>query len=227
MKAIAVITMFIDHFAMIVLPHVQSAMEPLFFVGQKAYSLYTILRLIGRIAFPLYGFLLAEGYTHTRSKKNYGSSLLIFAVVSEIPWNLAHSGSFLFSKQNVFFTLFLGFLGIHVISTFVEEKKEYVKAGLFLMLLFAVSYLLRADYGYVGFAAILFIYVMRRHKLFRTVIGPALYADPIAVLFGFIFMDLYNGKRGFIKGKVLKYAFYAFYPVHLLALYLITKAVYG
>ena len=107
---IALVTMIIDHIGAIIIHEFPKALVSLFSVGSQRFSLYMIFRLIGRVAFPIYCFLLVEGFLHTHSRKKYGINLLAFALISEIPWNLEHTGTLLYEKTNVFFTLFLGFL---------------------------------------------------------------------------------------------------------------------
>ena len=81
-----------------------------------------VLRIIGRLAFPLFIFLLVQGFMHTKSKLKYAVRLLVFALIAEIPFDLAHSGNFIsLGYQNVFFTLLLGFLFM-CISEYIEKK---------------------------------------------------------------------------------------------------------
>ena len=112
MKMIALITMLIDHTASVLLRQIEAADVPFVQVGKYALTLYTLCRLIGRFAFPIYAFLITEGYKYTHDRKKYGISLFVFALISEIPWNLEHTGDLFWSRQNVFFTLFTGYLGI-------------------------------------------------------------------------------------------------------------------
>lgn len=129
----------------------------LFFrLGSHELSFYKIMRYIGRMAFPIFVFLLIEGFCHTHDKKKYGRNLLIFAILSEIPWNLIHSGTLLYPKQNVFFTLLLGYIGMCVIEKYPLKK---IKQAVFLFGLLIASMLFQADYGVVGFGYILLIYI--------------------------------------------------------------------
>ena len=92
-----------------------------------------------------------EGFVHTRSVKRYAGKLLLFAVLSEIPWNLTHSGNFLYGGQNVMFTLLFGLLGLWVIRDFQGDPQ---KQSAFLLGLLALSVVFRADYGCAGFGFI-------------------------------------------------------------------------
>lgn len=107
LKIIAVITMIIDHTGVAIVSHLPGYDDK----ESLIYALYWICRLIGRIAFPLYLFMLVEGFEHTRNKANYMLRLFLFCFLSELPFDLALRGTlFDFKHQNVFFTLLLGFL---------------------------------------------------------------------------------------------------------------------
>ncbi len=224
LKFIALITMTIDHTAAIILSQMPFAFVPLMTIGSETITVYFLCRLVGRTAFPLYCFLIAEGYVHTHNRKRYGADLLLFAFLSEIPWNLEHTGGFLYPAQNVFFTLFLGFLAICLYEAFKEKP---VRCFLLLATLVTAAILIKADYGAKGVALILLLYVLRERRAVSTALGCCFFADPWKVMPSFALMNLYNGKRGLIQGKIAKYAFYAFYPVHILILYGIRAACFG
>lgn len=218
LKMLAVVTMLIDHLALY-LWRVDPAMwEPLLTIGGRALTPYLLLRGIGRLAFPIFAFLIVEGYQHTRDRWRYGRNLLLFAILSEVPWNLVHTGTWHYSYQNVFFTLFLGYLGICA----MEHCRDNWRHQTFSMLaLLAASVVLRADYGAVGFGFILLVYILRHNRLIQTVIGSCTLPSSWVAGLAFIPINMYNGCRGFIQGPVFKYAFYAFYPLHLLVIYLL------
>lgn len=112
LKWIAIITMFIDHAAAIIYERYLYT-KPDFSFGEPSKDLYMYLglRAIGRIAFPIYIFLMVQGFTHTRSKLKYALRLGAFALISEIPFNLGFQGTLTYlGYQNVFFTLLFGFL---------------------------------------------------------------------------------------------------------------------
>ena len=215
LKLIAMVTMLIDHIAFFLLSDRFWWIQALFTVGKTVVTPYYILRTIGRLAFPIYCFLLAEGFIHTRDRKKYGVNLLIFALISEIPWNFAHSGTWHYGEQNVFFTLFLGYCGLCVIE-YLKEKPVVQIIGL--LSLFAVTFFLEADYGYIGFAVILVMYLLRKIAVARAVISVCLLGTTWRAGLAFIPIGLYNGQRGFIKGRVGKYICYLFYPLHMLIL---------
>ena len=224
LKMTALLCMLIDHSAAVILGQIDTANADLISIGSHGVSLYWICRMIGRLAFPIYSFLITEGYIHTHDKKKYGISLLCFALISEIPWNLEHSGRLLYRSQNVFFTLFLGFLAICLYEKYKENKQKLLIS---LMALFAVSVILKADYGSRGLGFILFLYIMRDKKILQAVIGSCFFSLSWAVMAAFIPINMYNGERGFIKGKAAKYAFYAAYPLHILLLYFLRAKYFG
>lgn len=216
LKIIATAAMLIDHIAAVFL---KDSPIVLFTFLSRTLTLYALLRGIGRIAFPIYAFLITEGYLHTRDRKRYGISLALFALLSEVPWDLLHRGKyFTISTQNVFFTLFLGYLAICMFERYRE--KPFIQAA-WLLGLMLVSIVLRADYGITGYCFILFMYALRERELLRAVIGCGILSSRWVAGLAFIPITMYNGKRGFIRGQFAKYCFYLFYPLHLLVLYLI------
>ncbi|MBQ8467912.1 MAG: hypothetical protein IJ546_09510 [Prevotella sp.] len=126
LKIVAVVTMLIDHLALYLWRVDPDMWEPLFTIGHHTLTPYLLLRGIGRLAFPIFAFLIVEGYQHTRDRWRYGRNLLVFALLSELPWNLVHTGTWHYSHQNVFFTLFLGYLGICVIEHYRTYWSRYV-----------------------------------------------------------------------------------------------------
>lgn len=218
LKLIAIITMFIDHFAFLLGPELPFMEVPLFALGEFDVTFYFLMRKIGRLSFPIFCFLITEGFIHTKNQIKYGVRLLAFAVVSEIPYNLMVSGEFLdSSKQNIYFTLFLGFLLIYIFENLDSEIKKAV-----IMALVAVTAVfLHADYGLRGVLLILVMYVLRKHPTIQALLSYQFLSGGIAALAAFIPINMYNGQRGFIKSDILKYGFYLFYPVHIILLVII------
>lgn len=221
LKLLAVSAMLVDHFASILM---EDTYITIFRFGERTVDLYEMMRIIGRISFPLFAFLLVEGFLHTRNVRRYAGDLLLFALLSEIPWNLAHSGRLIHGGQNVLFTLLFGLLGQWVIRDYQGDrrKKAALLAGLLIL-----SIVFRADYGCNGFGFILMLYLLREQKLYRAVVGCCVLPARWIAGLAFIPISLYNGRRGFIRSKPLKYMFYLIYPVHLLALYWIRRTTIG
>ena len=199
LKVIAMLSMLIDHIA--------------YYYGCDNPYLYELMRTVGRIAFPTFAFLLAEGFVHTRNRQQYLISLFAFALLSEIPWMLLnHDGS-----HNVIFTLLAGILGLHVI----ENSKSHWVTAICITLIGLATILADTDYSWRGFGLVLIFYMFRGRPELQTLFGiPLMYEYGImGVLVAFSVIWLDNGERGFIQGKAWKYAFYAFYPVHLMMIY--------
>lgn len=237
LKIIAIAIMLIDHIGAVILTRaliqrgLMNATDPetlSVFLESNAVLYYTcpIFRQIGRIAFPIFCFLLVQGFLHTHNLKKYLGRLFLFALISELPFDLAFSGKlFNWSHQNVFFTLFFGILAIAGIRL-AEQKKEWhiIWRVLFSMLVVGVCVvavsLLKPDYDILGVLAIVIIYLFRRRKTLAVGIGCAVLME-IAVFISLIPIHLYNGERG----RSVKWLFYLFYPVHILVLYLISCAM--
>lgn len=210
LKLIALITMIIDHTGAI------------FFSGQDLY------RIIGRLAFPIYCFLLVEGFFHTKSREKYATRLFIFALISELPFDYAFFGGLNGSHQNIFFTLFLGLSGIWISESF-RHKNPLVSIAGFVGAA-ELAALLNTDYTILGILYILIFYFARSmpHGLkeiyILLAIGTATSflsgSIQMYAIFAVIPIMLYNGKPG-LGSRLLQYGFYAAYPVHLMILYLI------
>ena len=216
LKLLAVLSMLVDHIGLFVFRNDDNFLQVLCTLGNREVTPYFLMRAFGRLAFPIFAFLVVEGFVHTRDRFKYGRNLLSFAFISELPWNFVHTGTWHCPSQNVFFTLFLGYMGLCCISYWKEESIKKVIGLLFLL---AISFKFRADYGYRGFAFILMLYALRDSLLLKSVIGCCMLPGAWIPSLAFIPIALYNGQRGFIQGSLGKYCFYAFYPLHLMILY--------
>ena len=203
--------------------HYEAFREPLFVVGRHVVNWYFLLRCVGRLAFPLFCFLMVEGFLHTHDRKKYGRNLLVFALLSEIPWNLTHGGHLYGSSQSVMFTLLLGYLALVVVERWERDLMTTERMALSVFSLIAAGILLRADYGNCGVSFILLLYVLRRNHVLRAAVGCCFLGSRWIAGLAFIPIGMYNGRRGFIRGTFGKYLFYTFYPLHLLLLYLIKR----
>jgi len=236
LKMIAVITMFIDHIGYLflgrgVIPQLRGMQLPC----DSWYVCYQCLRTIGRVAFPIYAFLLVEGFTHTRDWKKYARNLGIFALISEVPFNLmAKSQVFDSSVQNVYFTLLIGLLMLKLMN--LIEKKVAGETGKIVQLLAAgaagwLAWTLKTDYDFVGIFLIAVFYVFRFERFkacalgifwMTYMLGKTYYLPGFLAAFGLIWM--YNGKRGKTRWK---YGFYLAYPVHMLVFYGIFRIIFS
>lgn len=221
LKIIAVVCMLVDHLAFLILPHFDLFCEPIELFG-KEFTIIKICRLIGRLAFPIFAFLITEGFLHTKNHKKYGINLFAFALASEIPYNLFLRGNFLnINSQNVFFTLLLGFLALYVL----DNVKNDTEKAIYIFGIVVLSLVLKGDYGVKGVILIILLYLLKNQLPLASVLSLGLLSGGVAAWCAFLPINMYNGKRGFIKGKAMKYAFYAFYPVHLLVLFAIKKFI--
>lgn len=243
LKTAALVFMAVDHTAAILVLRLIRAFGGTTSMSYEAYqafmaeyswlvTLYDWMRLVGRLAFPLFCFLLVQGFLHTRHLGRYAVNLGLFALLSEPCFDLALNGTVLeASSQNVFFTLFLGLMTLCLIRQVELRLPAIPSAAAWLLKLGAVAvgagvaWLMKTDYSAYGVACISLMYLFRSHPGYSFFLG----CIPLVLLSDsqlFSFLDLlliqeYNNKRG----RSAKYFFYAFYPVHLLVLYLISCAL--
>lgn len=237
LKWIAIITMFIDHIGAALLeigllPKIADAVlagNSFDYVMADYHFWYLfddILRAIGRLAFPIFCFLLVEGFLHTKNEKKYAIRLGLFALISEIPFDLAFNGSFLeASHQNVFFTLFIGLLVLIGHKYFEETLPLHLSWLRFIValtgILFAVF--LRTDYDAFGIMLIVLLYEFRNNRPLQCIAGAILMLfNSTTGCLAFLLLWFYNGERG---KQLPKYFFYGFYPMHLLVLWLVRMLI--
>ena len=203
------------------------------------------MNCIGRIAFPIFAFMLVEGYVHTRSVKRYALRLLVFALASEIPFNLMVGGSLFYPlHQNVLWTFLIGLGLIHFNERAKASGKAWrraLAAGASILLGYLVGLITMVDYAHAGVLTVLVFYFFRGkqwpHRLAQLVclgylnlemLGGIGYEWQILgrsiffprqgfALLALIPIWLYRGKQG-CHNKALQYLYYGFYPLHLLAL---------
>lgn len=222
LKMIAIVTMTIDHMGYILYP------------GDQWF------RIVGRLAFPVFAFLIAEGYRHTRNVNKYLLRLSIFAIVVQLPFIVYELFSDSLSQYfylpnvpyNIFFTLALGLSTLIILN----EKRKLIFLIPFILFF---AYYMEIDYGIYGVLAIVIMYYYKDWKLLGmwalfnvgywlvNYYGLGSLTDSDGVLgmpsiqiysiIPVIFILLYNGKQG-LKAR---YLFYFYYPVHLLVLYAI------
>ena len=204
------------------------------------------MNYVGRLAFPIFAFQLAEGFRHTSDFRRYALRLLVFALVSEVPFDLMYASSVLYPfHQNVMFTLLLGLLALRGLE---RARQRRTAGGWALGLLGVLAAWLAGsvgmvDYGGMGVLTVVVFYLFRGFPLawlgqavclalMNMVFFRGLYV-PVE-LFGRVFelqtqgfavlalvpIWLYGGEKG-RGGRLLPYGAYAFFPPPMLALYLI------
>lgn len=210
LKIIAVLSMVTDHCA--------------YYLLDESSVAYEVMRCFGRIAFPVFAFLVAEGFVHTRNRMRYFLSLLLFAVISEVPWYLLNGAD---GTHNVMFTLALGVAALTVFERLREHRILCCCSMLLTAWLAAWS---GTDYEWRGVLVITVFYLLGMVKNTPVTLRrmlQLLFAFPLMMHYGITgallacaVIFLYDGTRGFIHGNVAKYGFYAFYPAHLFLLWL-------
>lgn len=212
---------------------------------------HNILNCIGRIAFPIFAFMIVEGYFKTKDLKKYILRLFIFALLSEIPFNLMLGGSVIYSvTQNVLWTFLIG-IGLIWLMEKVKGKNIFIRALMLIFILFAgfiLGLIGLTDYHYAGVFTVFVFYFFRNKKWYNLIVqiiclwvinteilGGYEYLinvgnytihilrQSIAIL-GLIPIWLYNGNQGYYN-KFIKYLYYSFYPLHLLVLWMISQII--
>lgn len=221
-KCFAMITMLLNHTAIVFL---------------EGNALYPVLEAVGYFTAPVMCYFLVEGYHYTRSKKKYGERLLLFAIISQIPYDLA----FHFRNLNMLFTLFVCFL-ILVAGEKIENLTLRRDVRILLVLLTAVG-----DWSFVAacctlmignawgdrrrilrsylvvyfiFAGFCFLGSLPMHSISEAAkaVGAALLSGVMILVAAVTVCYLYNGKRAVHCRKVSQWFFYIFYPAHLMLL---------
>lgn len=208
LKLIAIITMTIDH------------------IGAIIYNDIDIFRIIGRISFPLFAFLLVEGFKNSSNRLKYFLRLIIFAFITQPIYDYAFNSNTL----NILFTFSLGFLLMMIIEFSKKIIDKYNKGlesylyktvfySLFYILFSILAIFLNVDYTVLGITTIFIFYLSPNILLsfilyFLSVVLLKTNDIQMYSIISFFFLYLYNGKRG----RNLKYFFYLYYPLHLLLL---------
>lgn len=212
LKLIACVSMLIDHIGASLVPGMW-------------------LREIGRIAFPIYCFLLAEGAHYTKDWKKYGLRLAIGALLSEIPFDLLLFGKLTWAHQSVMVTLLLGYAALAAMELFSRPAAR----GLAILACYLLAEALHTDYHGAGVLMIVLFGLTRgrdnalplqlvgmlavtllMNSITVPIFGMDLPVELLAVL-ALIPISLYSGKK-LTYSKTVQWAFYLFYPVHLSAL---------
>ena len=210
------------------------------------------LTCAGRVAFPIFAFMAVEGYFHTRNFKKYALRMLLFAVLSEIPFDLMYGGTWFYPvHQNVIWTLLLGLVGIYL----MEKARKTGKTWLYVLVCLGITLagailgtLGMVDYYGAGVLTIFVFYFFRGRKwwcLLGQVLG--LYWINVELLGGLMYpvellgmelelcqqgfallslipIWLYRGRQGY-HSKPFQYVCYGFYPAHMLLLAIILNIV--
>lgn len=219
LKLFAIFFMFLDHF------------------GYSILGKVSVFNFLGRLAFPIFAFQCVQGVIHTRNPKKHMVKLLLFGIVSQIPFILFLSTFTKVRYLNIFFTLFLGSFSIYLFKNINNKFIGFILVAL----LSTIGEILPVDYGAYG-VLLIFIFFICDNNIILKILGPfgailihniinifkninLLYIYTISMvftMFSLVFILLYNGK----EGKKSKYFFYIFYPLHLSLLYLAHMLLY-
>lgn len=206
LKLIACCTMLLDHIGAVLVPQIW-------------------LRCVGRLAFPIYCYLLVEGALHTHSERNYGIRLGIAAILSEIPFDFAFRGGITWEYQNVMVTLLVGLVGLVLCK---RTEKLWLQALLWVPL-GAIAQWAHGDYGAWGIALIAAFWFGRNNALVRFLLVAAVcggmpsmrislgafrFSVELFAVLALIPIGMSSGKKRW-NGKWIQWGFYLFYPVHL------------
>ncbi|MGI6018801.1 MAG: TraX family protein [Marvinbryantia sp.] len=232
LKLIAIITMMIDHTGAAVIGPLRYSLPADSVLREFCILAYPHMRSIGRLAFPIFCFLLVEGFLHTRNATRYAGRLFVFALISELPFDFGLTADlFNWRHQNVYFTLLFGLL-VMMAFKWLDENRVRNNVGWFFCLLLqtltaaAAMFLAKemyTDYGYKGVFIITLLYILRKNRHAQALLGAAAFSWENLAPLSFLPIWLYNGKRG----RQMKYVYYWFYPVHLILLGIVKRFVTG
>lgn len=228
LKLIACILMFIDHFGYGVLHNymIAHAMDILPDDYKMLNTAYTICRGVGRLAFPIFCFFIVEGFIRTHNVVKYIGRLAVFALLSEIPFDLGLYGvPFRWEHQNVILTFLIALIMLVVIK-YLENNIWGLSSTLIYftcvcaVIAFAdVAFLLNTDYSWKCMILAAVLYFARSTGPFRFIAGAAATCWEKYAPISFLLLYFYDPE---IRPRH-KYAFYLFYPLHLTAIYLFAK----
>lgn len=248
LKYIALVAMLLDHISKVVgQKWVITQLGAMADQGSVSWELYdrcydiavNLLPAIGRMAFPLFCFLIVEGFLHTRNQKIYLLRVLFFAVLAEVPFDMAffswssHYPVYIY-YQNVLFTLALGLgmlMAVQWLGRWSEIKDKKLQTVLFQCVVAVavglIADMTMVDYGSTGIYYIFFLYLLRGNRLWQALAVVAIFmassgAGLFFVVLAGLAILLYNGERG---TKHPKYLFYGFYPAHLLILAMVAMVI--
>lgn len=216
LKIIAFWSMFIDHFALIVYTK----------MPDFEMDVYNVMRFFGRMAFPIYCFLLVEGFYYTKNVLGYISRLVIFAVISEPIFDFVIFGEwFHWEYQNVFFTLYTGLfllVFLEYVANGFHGLSSFMVSFFFVTCLSNVANMSSFDYGFNGILCIAAFYFMSKvNRTGKIILLLMMSCVNIGTVLVAPLLYIYNNK----PGRKMKYLFYVLYPAHIILLYFIRRIV--
>ena len=212
LKYIAFLSMLIDHVN-------NGVVTPLLDGKGVLLHISNLFSILGRIAFPIFIFFIVEGFFKTRNRKKYLFNLVLFGIISEVPFDLFTS-KVIYNPNwnNMMFTLALCLVTIWIIDEVKDRiNNKYLWYGVSLVIVMAFGLLamqLSLDYDYHAIILAYIFYIFYDIPVLGAAIGYISIIKELYSFLGFAMTITYNGKRG----KQNKWVNYLFYPVHLLIL---------
>lgn len=207
LKIIAMAAMLLDHTAVILLSQ------------EKQPWLFLLFRFVGRFSFVIFAGFIVVGFLHTGNVRNYILRMGAMALLTEIPFDLAFSHTFIeFEKQNVLFTFCIALIMLGAIRHFKDSIPAFVGFG---FLACAAAIFLNCDYSYIGILMIMFYYFDQQDKtgrIFSLCILNFASGDLLQGIGGSLAVGLTEHYDG-TKPTIPQWFGYLFYPVHLLVLW--------
>ncbi len=185
----------------------------------------SIMQLIGGMAISVFAFLLVEGFRNTSDYKKYLITMIITALVSEIPYDLAIRGKVWdLSSQNAMITMCICLIMLKCMELFSDTSGFMGSMVKILIMIAAIVWvsIFRAEYGLCMVLLVTVFYVFDTRNVLKTVLGCIISLMYVTGPIAFYGIWCYNGVR---KDRINKYVYYAFYPLHLLVLGVIAKFV--
>lgn len=179
----------------------------------------SIAEIIGMAAISIYAYLLAQGVEHTSSMKKYALSVLVCALVSEVPYDLAVYGKvWYWESQNTVWTVFIALITLWIIKTVEGRKGGYMLCAVAALGGCLWAELLRCKYGW-GFVLIaVVLYLLRKRRTIALIAGLGVSLVYITAAMGFILISMCDGERRTGESSFGKYGYYAYYPLLLILL---------
>ena len=183
-------------------------------------SIASVAEVVGMIPISIFAYLLVQGVVHTSSMRRYALSVLIFALISEVPYDLAVYGQvWNWESQNTLWTVFIT-LAVLWLMRYAEGRgvMSYVLSAVAALggCLWTILFRCKFGWGFVLIASVL--YLLRRHRALSLIAGLGASLSYLTPAMGFIFIAFSNGERRTGDGLLGKYAYYVYYPVILLLL---------
>ena len=178
----------------------------------------SVAEIVGMVAIPIYAYLVAQGVEHTSSIGRYALSVLIFAVISEVPYDLAVYGQvWSWESQNTLWAVFIALVSLWMMKCVEGRGAVSYVLGVVAALggcLWAVLINCKFGWGFVLIASALFL--LRKWRVMSLIAGLGASLVYLTAAMGFILVSMCDGERRKDESRLSKYAYYAYYPLILL-----------